>query len=423
MNRMTFYAIVMLMMVPLMTMGQETGQQEQLQAMIREALRSNPELETAEQQIIAKEQTVDQTGALPDPKLTVGLANLPVNSFAMDQEPMTGKLISVMQMFPLGGKLGLNKKMAEQAVASEKFKKQEIRNNIISRVKQAYYDLYAVDRSLEIITENQKLMQQFVEIAQTRYATGSGLQQDVLRAQVELSKIKDDLLTWQQKRTSVAAKLNALLDRPVNTNIPTTPDDLTGEIATNPTEPVEQTRPLLLAWQEMLNRSETAVTRSKRDYWPDLTLSAGYTQRDDLQSGAVMHDFLSFSASANLPIFLKKQRANVRQKQAEKTALASQYRTVLNNVRTDSISVAAEMERNSKRIKLYRDGIVLQARQSLDAALSGYQVDKVDFLTLINNWSTLQNYELQEYRAQADYQKSLAQYEQIIGTSEFSIQR
>jgi len=406
-----------LFLTPVLLWSQENNE-ERLHALINEALENNPTIEAAAQRVISVEKSISQAGALPDPRLTLGLMNLPVNSFAFNQEPMTGKLVSVMQMFPLAGKLGLNKEMAELAKRAEEFKQQETTNHIIAAVKAAYFNLYAVDRGIETVLTNKALMQQLVNVAQTKYATGTGLQQDVLRAQVELSKIEDDLLMWQQKRVAAAARLNALLNRTENAVIPVTPVELNLNPPAETNEALTETRPLLKAWQKIINRSETAVERKQRDYWPDLTIGASYSQRDDLKNGAVMHDFFSATASINIPLFFKsKQRAAVEQKQADLLALDAQYRDVLNNVRADSISIAAELERNRKRVELFEGGILLQAEQSLQSALAGYQVGKVDFITLINNWTMLQNYQLVAFRARADYRISLAKFEQIVGTN------
>lgn len=408
---------VAVLLTPLWLFGQETNE-ERLQQMIAETLQNNPALEAAAQRVTAVEKTISQSGALPDPKLTLGLMNLPLNSFAFNQEPMTGKVASVMQMFPLAGKLGLNKKMAGFAKTAETYKQQETTNHIIASVKKAYFELYAVDRAVETVLINKALMQQLVNVAQTKYATGTGLQQDVLRAQVELSKIEDDLLMWGQKRIAAVARLNTLLNRPGEAEIAVTPGELGLLSPAGSEKPLAITRPLLRAWREMINRSAAAVERKQRDYWPDLTVSAAYSQRDDLQNGAVMHDFFSATASINIPLYFKsKQRSAVQQKEADLAAVQAQYQDVLNSVRSDSISVAAELDRNRKRVALYDGGILLQAKQSLQSALAGYQVGKVDFITLINNWTMLQNYQLVAFRARADYRISLAKFEQIVGTN------
>ncbi|MDH4271934.1 MAG: TolC family protein [Candidatus Aminicenantes bacterium] len=390
-----------------------------LSALIKEALENNPRLEAAVQRMLATEKVIPQAGALPDPQLTLGLMNLPVNSFAFDQEPMTGKLISLMQMFPFPGKQALATDMAEYEASAVMFQQEEVRNQIIQMVKWTYYDLYALDRARETVEKNKALMEQFVQVTEIKYATGSGLQQDVLRAQVELSKLEDDLTMWQQKRAAGTARLNALLNRDQGSPFELTPKDLA-----LPEDPlplvslsgVEERRPLLKAWKEKMDRAEAAVELARRDYWPNFTVGASYSQRDNLASGMKMYDFFSFTVSLNIPLYYKrKQGAKVAEKELDETAVAAEYENARAGVLAEIESLKADLERNKKRVELYQGGILLQAQQSLESALAGYQVGKVDFLTLINNWMMVENYELQYFFALADYHKALAGYELAVG--------
>ncbi len=390
-----------------------------LAALINEALENNPRLEAAIQRTLAAEKVIPQAGALPDPQLTLGLMNLPVNSFAFDQEPMTGKLISLMQMFPFPGKLALATDMAESEAAAVRYQREEIRNQIIQMVKRAYYDLYAIDRARETIDKNKALMEQLVQVAEAKYATGSGLQQDVLRAQVELSKLEDDAIMWRQKRAAGTALLNALLNRPSDSPFGTTPRELTlleGAPASFSVHEIEGRRPLLKAWNEKMSKAKAALKLAGRDYWPNFTLGASYSQRDDLANGMKMYDFFSFTVSLNIPVyFSRKQGAKVAERELEEAAVASEYENARAGVMAEIATLKADLERNRKRVELYKGGILLQAQQSLESALAGYQVGKVDFLTLISNWMMVESYELQYFSALADYHKALAGYEMAVG--------
>ncbi len=392
---------------------------DMLRELIQEALENNPKLEAAVQRALSAEKAIPQAGALPDPELSFGLSNLPVNSFAFNQDPMTGKVIGVMQMFPFPGKLSLATDMAEYEAAAIKYQQEEIRNQVIKMVKQTYFDLYATDRALETTEKNRALMEQFVHVAETKYATGSGLQQDVLRAQVEISKLEDDLIMWQQKRLSVVARLNALLKRSVDTLVDKTIPELMlpdRPVTIFPAEEIEQNRPLLKAWNERIQKAETAVKLAERDIWPNFTIGASYRQRDDLADGREMTDFFSATVSLNIPLYFnRKQNAKVAEKELTFNAVRSEYEDVKINVLSEIESVLAELERNRKRVELYKGGILLQAQQSLESAHAGYRVGKVDFLTLINNWMMLQNYELQYYFALSNFYINLANYEFAVG--------
>jgi cobalt-zinc-cadmium efflux system outer membrane protein len=390
-----------------------------LSELIREALANNPRLEAAVQRSLSSEKAIPQAGALSDPQVTFGLMNLPVNSFSFNQEPMTGKTIALMQMFPFPGKLAIKTDMAELEASALQFQQEEVRNQIVHMVKNAYFSLYGIDRALDTVEKNKALMEQFVHLAETKYAAGSGLQQDVLRAQVELSKLEDDLIMWQQKRLALEAGLNAVLNRPVDFPVAKIAQELSlplHELPAVSIDGVEQSRPLLKAWKERIRKTESAIALALRDFWPNFTVGTSYNQRDDLKNGAKMYDFFSATVSVNVPLYFKrKQRMNVAEKELDLAAVNADYKNVLTGVLAEIQSLKAELERHHKRVELYKGGILIQAQQSLDSASAGYRVGKVDFLTLISNWMMLQNYELQYFFALADYQKSLAALELTIG--------
>lgn len=416
----SYFTMVAVFLVAFPVFSQDVEQRIEILAdLIQEALENNPGLEAAVLRAQSAEKVISQAGALPDPQLNLGLLNLPVNSFTFDQEPMTGKLIGLMQMFPFPGKQGLAKEMAEFEATAVKYQQEEVRNQIVQMVKSAYYNLYAIDRAKETVQKNQALMEQFIRIVETKYATGTGLQQDVLRAQVEFSKLEDDLIMWQQKRRAAIARLNAILNRPVDSYFSITARELDlpeSHAFGSPVETIEQQRPLLLAWKKRIQKAESSVKLARRDYWPNFAVGASYLQRDNLSNGAVMHDFFSATFSINIPLFFKrKQGAKVAEKELALSALHAQYRNVYISVLSDLESADAEMERNRKRVELYEGGILIQAQQSLESAQAGYQVGKVDFLTLISNWMMLQNYEMQYFFAMADFHKALANFELTMG--------
>jgi len=395
------------------------NQSNLLKEWIQEALENNPRLEAAHQRVLSTEKVIPQAGALPDPQLSFGLSNLPVNSFSFNQEPMTGKVIGIMQMFPFPGKLSLSTDIAEYEAAAVKYQKEEIRNQIIQMVKKVYFDLYAVDRAIETTEKNRTLMEQFIHMAETKYKTGSGLQQDVLRAQVEISKLEDEFIMWKQKRISVTARLNALLNRPVYTRIEKTslglmiPD---GPKKRFSAEEIEKNRPLLKAWHQKIQKAETEVELTERDVLPDFMVGASYRQRSDLADMRQMTDFFSATLSVDIPLYMnRKQKAKVAEREMAFKAVKSEYENIKINVLSEIESILAELERNQKRVELYKGGLLIQAQQSLESAQAGYKVGKVDFLTLINNRMLLQNYELQYFFAVSDFHKSLAEYELAVG--------
>ncbi|MCB0316581.1 MAG: TolC family protein, partial [Calditrichaeota bacterium] len=274
-----------------------------------------------------------------DPVLSVNLMNLPVSSFAFDQEPMTGKQIGIMQMFPFPGKQGLKEDIAREGAAVSEARYRELRNQLVKNVKSAYYDLFLVDKSLETVHKNIGVLQEFVRIAETKYSVGGGLQQDVLRAQVELSKLTDRRINLQKQRESVEARLNALLNRPV-----ATPAGQPETVVFTPflfsldslKSLAEHNRPLLQAWEATIRQRDEQVNLARKAYLPDFSLGVAYTQRDVLQNGMGGGDFLSGMLSVKVPLyFRRKQRRQVEESRYQQISAQQQYREMLNRVYAD----------------------------------------------------------------------------------------
>lgn len=414
-----FLLLLIMVNQSLLTADQRAEEKPSLSLYIEEALAKNPGLEAMAQKVLAAEKSVPQAGALPDPKITLGLMNLPINSFSFDREPMTGKQIGVSQMLPFPGKLALKKDMSELEVKAVMFQQKELINRIIFMTKEAYYDLYTADRAIETVEKNIGLMKQIIGAVETKYATGTGLQQDLFRAQVELIKLEDDLLMWRQKRRVFAVRMNEILNRPENTTIEKIPEIIETFGKEEPElvrEQIENKRPLLLAWKEKIRAAEAAIRLAQRELWPDITVNAVYSQRDNLKVGLEMTDFISVSLSLDIPLYFKnKQNQKIAARKLEHKALKADYQSLLNRVLSEAESLKTELVRNRKRVELYKNGIIPQASLSFQSAQAGYRVGKVDFLNVVDNWMRLFNYELQYQSALADFLKTRAELDFVSG--------
>lgn len=185
-----------------------------LQDAIKTALRDNPGLAEMRARAEAMAAIPSQVGSLPDPVISFNTLNLPVDTFDRSQEAMTQLQIGISQAFPFPGKLGLRRSAAEYEAAAAGNDVHEVRLLLIRDVKQTWWNLFYLDQALETVKRNQALMRQFVEIAQTKYRVGQGLQQEVLLAQVELSKLLDLEVQLTALRRTSEARLNALLNWP-----------------------------------------------------------------------------------------------------------------------------------------------------------------------------------------------------------------
>lgn len=408
-----------MLVIPLFAFSQEVDSILYLEDLVDEALNANPQVQSLYSAWQADQAKIPQAGALPDPTLGFNLLNVPVETFAFDQEAMTGKQIAVMQMFPFPGKLGLKEKIATEGANVSQFRLEEFRNQIVNGVKATYYNLFYIDKAIGTTEKNTRLIEEFVRIAETKYSVGKGLQQDVLKAQVELSKMEDKIINLRQRREALKAKLNALLNRPVENPVGKTVEpELIDFSYSLPqlTEFADSTKPLFKAWKAMERQSNQRVNLAKKDFYPNFKVGIAYTQREVLQNGMGGADFLSGLFSVNVPLyFWKKQRKKVEETRYALDMVQHGYQNVRNQINSELEKFLTAVEKDKRLLDLYKTGIIPQASQSLNSAISGYQTDKVDFLTMLNNQVTLFNYELDYYRILSDYNTGIANLEVLTG--------
>lgn len=412
-------ALLVFFMLGTPAQAQQPDSTLSLQALIDRALEQNPSLHASQKQWEARQHRVPQAGTLPDPQLGLNLMNLPVNSFSFDQEPMTGKQVTLMQMFPFPGKLDLRRDIAESmaAVAEQRYREQQ--NQLVKQVKLAYYELYYIDRALETVNKNIDLLQQFTSIAETRYSVGKGLQQDVLRAQVKLSRMMDRRITLQQKREVQEARINELVNNP-----PETP--LGRPVAARKVDKLpgldslrlaaKEHSPLLAAWQQMVTTNDHKVNLALKDRYPDFSLGLAYTQREQFQNGNPGYDFLSAMFSVSIPIhYGRKQAEKVQETKLQRSSVGRKFDEVQNRVDRMLREKLTEAHKNRRLVELYRTGVLPQAEQSLESSLEGYRNDQVDFLSLLDSEMSLFNFRLDFYRFEADLMKNRAELQALTG--------
>jgi outer membrane protein TolC len=385
------------------------------------AIEGNPGLAEMRSRAEAMAAMPSQAGALPDPMVSLNALNFPTDSFDRDQEAMTQLQIGIEQSLPFPGKLGLKERAAEfeaEAVASNV---DETRLRLMHKVKQAWWQIVYLDRALEIVSRNQDLLRQFVQIAQTKYKVGEGLQQEVLLAQVELSRLFDRQIELRGLRGQQVARLNALLDRQTNTPV-VLPEQVDEDLAGILQEQQLYTRavvsrPLLEQRRQEVEAARTRREFAKRDRYPDFKLGAAYGFRDGQNpDGSSRADFATIRLGMSLPLYAgRKQDKAVDQRASE--FLEKQYalQDEFGKVQAEISAALADYRRASEQVQLYKTGIIPQARQSVASMLSGYQVNKVDFLNLVRAQITLYSYETQYWKSFSEANQALAQLTAAVG--------
>ncbi|NOY85051.1 MAG: TolC family protein [Nitrospirae bacterium] len=431
MLRLIFYSILLTIFTPTQAPAEQGTQHKtknvlQLQDAISEALVSNPGLARMGSQAKALAQKPSQAETLPDPHLSLNARNLPTDSFNLEQEPMTQIQIGIMQSFPFPGKLALKKETAQfQAQAAEK-SVSETRLFLIRQVKTRWWSIFKNDRALEIIQQNKALLTQFVEIAQTKYKVGKGLQQDVLLAQLELSKLLDLEITLYAKRRKAEAALNGLLNRATNQSI-RLPDIVSETLPPMPNEKrllqdYKKDRPLLAAVKDRIFAARSRLSLAKKGFEPDFKLGAVYGYRDGQNPGrGDRSDFVSLLFSMNLPVYGKtKQSKAIDQRLDELTTARWSLSEQQKQIEAEISSALASYRQLSDQVSLFKTGIIPQAKQTVASMLSGYQVNKVDFLNLVRAQLTLYNFEIQYWKTLSEANMTLAQLAHVVGKEQIN---
>jgi outer membrane protein TolC len=381
--------------------------------LLDEAERVHPAIKAEARMIDSKSARIPQVKSLPDPTVGVGwMGN--ITPFSVQHlDPSSYRGISVMQEVPYPGKLNLRGKIAEKDVDAEKWNLEAVRRQVRAEVKSSYYELGSVDQALGHSQKNKDLLDKLARIAEEKYKVGKGLQQDVLRAQLEVSRILQTLTILNQRRLSLTARLNALLlrpsDAPIGTLETVTPSPLNYSLNELVARGVEN-YPDIRRQQQLIEQSQYAANLARKEYYPDFRVGYDYWQRPD------MMDMHGFNFTINVPIFYKKKQ---RESVSEANFSVESGKQSQEAIRTELLFQIKDQflraRASDELLTLYTKALVPQASLALESSMAAYQTGTLDFESLISNFSSVLQYEVSYYEELANYQKALVTLEQITG--------
>lgn len=381
----------------------------------------NPDIDFARASVDLAEARIHPAGALADPRFTYELSNLPIGTWNMHSTPMSGQQLGLRQKLPFPGQLGSQRKAARSAASAAGSSLTDESLRIAAAVEQAWVELGFAQRALDITDQNIDLVRQLAKIAEAKYRVGEGLQQDVIRAQVTLTELLDERLSRTAQIVTAESGLAELLDLPPRTSFPKTDPLLDASPLPDLgalLDQLETTSPGLRAVSEQIVEAEHRKRAARLEGYPDFDLGVGYRIRAQVPGDPVNgEDFLSAGITVRLPVDRKRWRAEVAEAEAEHRRAKAHYRSLRAGLRDVLQSQFAALVRADSEIALLRDGLVPQARQSLDASRSGYEVNKVDFLSLIDSQVSLLDAQLRLERSIADRRAAFAAVEASAGMS------
>ena len=382
------------------------------------ALENNQEIKSLKEMVKTLEITSHKESALEEPKIGAGIVNLPANSLSFTEEDMTMVEFKFMQMLPFPGKLGLSSvsagfkvKIAEQELAGKK-------NEIKEKVAKVYYDIIYLNKALEISEKNKQLLKNTAAIADEKYRSGTAMQSDVLKAQVEVSRMGLDINMLKQEKHSTLALLSALLNEKREITLETT------VLEKNKTE-INEEKIIAIALQDNpeLKIAVLGVEKNKADrdlagsrLLPDFNLSLSYGLRQDNPvAGMKRSGMVSLMLDMSLPFLWGGAGFEVKENEAEKEVKKAGYENTANTVTSMLKEIVSKISKNRANIELYESGILPQSRQNINISQEGYKSGKLDFLSLLDSQMTLYKYELEYYKELAEHQKNYSEMETILG--------
>jgi outer membrane protein TolC len=401
-----------------------TNNDARLREFIEEALDRNPGVRESFLRYQAGLQRIPQVTSLPDPMLGV-------TQFARTPETRVGPqttVLSLSQKFPWFGKLSDQGKLAAKDAGVLSELHQAHRAEVIQQVKLAYYDLAYIDRAIVITNEDEQLLGHYETLAQARYSQGVGLQQAVIKLQAEITRDRNRLQVLKRQRVDSEAALNTVRDQPAGT--PVAPIErlspLDVEIDLDALYAIgRDARPEVKAAFLEIEKHEKRIHLAKRQYWPDLTLGASWTNLNGRHDRAGRlsppedngKDIYSVVAGVNLPIFRRKYDAGVQEATETFGAAREAYRDVVNEVGLSVRSVGFRIQTIEEQLALFEKALLPQAEQALRSTETAYASGTTGVLDLLDGERTLLEVRLGLARLETDYLKALADMERAIGSA------
>jgi len=383
-----------------------------LPELIQEVLARNPELIAARQQWEAASQRIVQARTLEEPNLSVQWWNAP-QSFNVGRAENT--IIGLSQKFPFPGKLALKEAVASRSAEMTEQSLRAKERDLIARLKQVYYDLFFAQKAIQIHHEQIDLLKQFFEIANAKFRVGKGSQVDVLKAQVELSTLHQELPVLEQRRDTAQGKLNQLLDR--DPRFPLAPPQAPREGRFD--QDLEDlyraaltARPELKAAELDVQRNEQSRALALREYYPNIDVAVQRFQNLQAPNG------FGAMVSINLPFAFwakPKYDAAVQEAAAAVAVARAEQRTLESLTRFQIQDLLAKLRASWEVAVLYRTTVLPQAEQGVEAARAGYRTGRTGFLDLIEADRAWRGFQLEYYRALVEREFRFAELEQVIG--------
>lgn len=388
-----------------------------VQELLQWADAHNPELAAMRYEIDAASERIVPAGALPDPILRAELQDFAGPGAPDGFNPLPGKgsgtKYTLTQSLPLWGKRDLRKEVATAEVDQVKGRRQVFVAEIHARIKSAYAQYYQAIGMKKLNEEILRLLGDLEAVTQVRYASGLVPQQDVIRAQVEKTALRSEIITLDTEQHHAMTKLNTALGRSQHApimepqslrRIP--PEKLNGEALQ---EKLSRTNPQLATQSAQIAAADANRRLVEKNRYPDVTLGIAPTQR----GGSI--DSWEAMVEINIPIRFDTRRAQESEAGAMLAAARERQQAITNQVTGELQENLSAFEAAEQQERLIADTLIPQAELTFRSALAGYEAGKVDFATLLDAQRAIKRARQDRLKAQVEQELRISEIERMVG--------
>jgi outer membrane protein TolC len=416
-NRLSLGVVLVSLALSSMVYAQELKLGSSVEGLLQAARERNPEIASMRFDAEAAAERVTPAGALPDPKFRTELRDI-TRMGGQNPTLLPGRVGStrylLMQDLPWMGKRGLKREVAESQAEAARNRATGTWVELAGKIKTAYAELYYLDQNERLSREILDLMAQLEKVAQVRYAGGLAAQQDVIRAQVEQSSMRNELIALDAERRQLQARLNALVGRPTSEPL-AAPEQIRAlpsmeQVSFMALEArARMNNPLLRTEESQIRAAEKNRELTYKNRYPDFNVGISPIQyRGSVKEWELMVEM-------NIPLQQDSRRSQEREAEAMLAAARSRQEVASNQILADLYANVAGFESARRSLALTTDSLLPQSELTLRSALAGYQTGKVDFATLLDAQRQIRQTKLNQIKAGVEAQKRLANIESIVG--------
>jgi len=395
------------------------SQPVKLADLLAEAERSNPQIQAARHGWDSAKQVPTQVSTLPDPQFVLQHVSVgsprPFSGYTNSDFAYVG--LGISQDLPYPGKLRIRGEIAKKDADVMQQSYESARRAILAEVKNAYFQLGYLAKQQMILEGDGKILEQVEQAVEARYRSGMGNQHEVLQAQLERTKLLSEITVNQLEAGKIQAQIKQLLNRAQSSpDIETT--ELSESLATGTFDELlaaaKANNPEIAGAQKTVEKQGLQVDLARKDFYPDFNLQYMWQRTDPAQFRA----YYSVTLGVRIPIYRgRRQQPELAQAKADQNRAKSEYETQTQQIAFQLRQQFLSAEKSQELLKIYREGLIPQARAELEAGMAAYQSNRQDFQALLASFLDVLKLDEEYWQTLSEHEMALAQIEQMTGLS------